>query len=233
MKTQNIKKSQLVHVKQFTLIELLITISIIAILAAMLLPTLNKAREKAHAISCVNKLKQIGLGQVGYCDAYDGWIANGSMDTSTGKAWFHRIYYFMYGNTCATYNMADPKAPKVFAGFDCPSEKIGFGTNSAVSFTYTHYGLNTKLTGATTNPGTLGFLRKNSAVKRPTETIHVMDSDRKNSYSLDHQNYLGYRHNHKANILYFDGHVNPEPKVEIAKPGTLTRGFNDNDKLVF
>lgn len=108
--------------KGFTLIELLVVVAIIAILAAMLLPALSRARERARSAVCMSNLKQLGLALLQYTEDYNGYLPTcGALNITEGNRTV--FYWKVFGRSYFTG--IDPYVGKKYPHdiWVCPSWK--------------------------------------------------------------------------------------------------------------
>ena len=154
---------------RFSLIELLIVIAIIAILAAMLLPALNKAREQAKNISCINNLKQLGTAGAMYMNDYDDRITKASFGVS-GTAWFYKLWPYLGKHNTATTDILN-LAPWPNTSLFCPANLFPNGYPGGIaSFSY---GQNDYFHAY---PQDYAVQKKITRIRYPSETCYLIDT---------------------------------------------------------
>ena len=223
---------------QFTLIELLVVIAIIAILAAMLLPTLGRAKEISKSIACTNNLKQLGTAVTMYVGDYNGWLPV-YQKTDYNSAWKCELAPYLLGSdaiTSVNYNTSPLLNSGVFLcqSFRNPSWSVtgitparsgGYGWN------YNYAGYKEEGVGGTRKR------EKQLAMRIPSKTVLCGDAEASELSSItDAANWpqLFYptsgrcpaiRHQKKINICWGDGHVGPMTHQETLNSGRLDTGI--------
>ena len=224
-----------VKIRIFTLIELLIVIAIIAILASMLLPALNQARNKASQIACTNNQKQLFLVLHAYLDAsdtrlpvYDNVIWKGAPE------WMHRLKDMGLVKTADWKRYSCSKADFTVNYTSAEASKVTtfcYGINPGYMIEkrqlyYEHDGVSPWL-----------FFRKNSnqrgvliykKLKSPSVVIMLADTKRGPDMPYNY-NRIDIRNNYgrfwdahgakRCNIVYCDGHASAADVMEISRNG--------------
>jgi len=199
--------------KFFTIIELLVVISIIAILASLLLPGLAKAKEKAKEIECKGNLKQVESTSFIYVDDNNGAIFS-YYTAASPQFWWSKLAYFNLGINSISDANNSLKAPKMFA---CPAAKppaYGWGAGDWLSTANVSYGFNYWFMNS--------IASRISLIKNASETVFFTDIETrpagyfitypphyKPMNGVDYVSVWGVAdwHSKGTNIGWFDGHV--------------------------
>lgn len=212
------------NIRNFTLVELLIVISIIAILAAMLLAALNKTKQMGMTIRCAGNIKQLATGWQGYLVDSNGWMIPYRMPTSdasgvikyNGTFWSKTLAVHVGEKQLANTNYFNPKGV-----YSCPAfgEKIpysGYAKKTLYEAGRTDYGMNRYGPGG--EPGLGGEVTKIEKVIAPSRLILFGDSITLNfdgrggcscilRVSNNDARCIGFRHGSFSNFAFVDGHV--------------------------
>jgi prepilin-type N-terminal cleavage/methylation domain-containing protein/prepilin-type processing-associated H-X9-DG protein len=222
--------------RAFTLIELLVVIAIIAILAAMLLPALSKAKNTAQATRCLSNLKQWGMAGQLYATDNNDYITKDGTGVPTDAELIDPTYHGWYIELPAMINVQryadvpwrmDPVIAPDQSIWICPSNPNRANISASGKNHYLfHYCLNEVIDGTGTNDHQI----KISSMKTPSTTVHLFDNGQKPAVSAEGA--VTNFHNNGGNFVFFDGHAKRFKYSEYWNLSTK-KGITNNPELVW